>query len=299
MPEIEIVPVVDVDVLTSELSFPEGPVALDDGSVLVVEIQGGRFTRVYPDGTLEVLAHTGGGPNGAAIGPDGHAYLCNNGGITDPYALGSIQRVELTTGTVTTVYDSCDGRHLLKPNDIVFDSTGGFWFSDIGARQGRTYVRGSIYYAQPDGSAIREVLHPLDHPNGVGLSPDGTRLYYAETMVGRLFFRRLSAPGVVADLVSPPPPFQPEYLLCGLPDFQLLDSLAVDRDGNVAVGTLLSGRITVVAPDGSWVRQLTFPESLFDPYVTNVCFGGLGDRTAYVTMSQTGKLVSFAWPEFR
>ena len=67
--------------VTRGLAFPEGPVALSDGSVLVVEIAAGRVTLVLPDGTHALVAETGGGPNGAAIGPDGAVYVCDNGGF--------------------------------------------------------------------------------------------------------------------------------------------------------------------------------------------------------------------------
>src|SRR6478609_11092015 len=94
------------EVLASGLEFPEGPVAMPDGSVLVVEIAGGRLTRVLPNGELRNVADLGGGPNGAALGPDGHCYVCNNGGFSwrtdagftrptgpaDGYDGGSIQR---------------------------------------------------------------------------------------------------------------------------------------------------------------------------------------------------------------
>jgi gluconolactonase len=73
---------------------------------------------------------------------------------------------------------------------------------------------------------------------------------------------------------------------------QLFDSLAVDGDGNVVVGTLVNGGLTVISPDGSSVEHVPFP----DPMVTNVCFGGEDLRTAYVTCSATGKLVSTPWP---
>ena len=59
--------------IATGLKFPEGPVALPDGDVLLVEIQRGTLSRVRPDGRVTVVAHTGGGPNGAAIGPDGAA----------------------------------------------------------------------------------------------------------------------------------------------------------------------------------------------------------------------------------
>src|SRR3989475_12964667 len=67
--------------ITSGLQFPEGPVALADGGVLVVEIKRGTLTRVAPDGKQTIVARTGGGPNGAAVGPDGKGYVCNNGGF--------------------------------------------------------------------------------------------------------------------------------------------------------------------------------------------------------------------------
>ena len=65
--------------VTDGLRFPEGPVAMADGSVLCVEIRRGTLTRVTPDGRKETVAQLGGGPNGAAIGPDGACYICNNG----------------------------------------------------------------------------------------------------------------------------------------------------------------------------------------------------------------------------
>ncbi len=107
------------------LRFPEGPIAMPDGSVVVVEMFGPRLTRVLPDGTTETIAEIPGGPNGAAVGPDGAIYLCNNGGVFTPvdfggmmfpgpfdpdrYLGGRIQRVDPHDGTVTDLYTECDG----------------------------------------------------------------------------------------------------------------------------------------------------------------------------------------------
>src|SRR5947209_13138222 len=131
--------------ITSGLQFPEGPVALADGSVVVVEIKRGTLTRVAPDGKQTIVATTGGGPNGAAVGPDGMVYVCNNGGFEWQQVLGSwwipghqpttyiggrIQRVNPTTGEVVDLYTEVDGNPLRGPNDLVFDQHGGFWFTD-------------------------------------------------------------------------------------------------------------------------------------------------------------------------
>ena len=67
--------------ITSGLKFPEGPVAMPDGSVILVEIARQTLTRVMPDGKQHVIAKLGGGPNGAAMGPKGKIYVTNNGGF--------------------------------------------------------------------------------------------------------------------------------------------------------------------------------------------------------------------------
>jgi gluconolactonase len=81
-------------------------------------------------------------------------------------------------------------------------------------------------------------------------------------------------------------------LLAGLPGLQLLDSLAVDGEGWVCVATLANGGITAISPDGARTEFYALP----DPLTTNICFGGRELRTAFVTLSGTGRLVSFEWP---
>ena len=289
--------------IATGLRFPEGPVAMPDGSVVVVEIARGTITRVAPDGTLAVVAEVGGGPNGLAIGPDGHLYCCNNGGFEwqevmgmlvpgeqpASYTGGSIQRIDPATGRVETLYTHCGAHPLRGPNDLVFDAHGGFWFTDHGKIRERERDRGGLYYARADGSLIREVAFPLDSPNGVGLSPDGRRVYVAETFTGRLWAYDVGAPGEVVQSQLLPGPGG--TLVAGLPGFQLFDSLAVEAGGNVCVATLAVGAITVIAPDGTIVEQVPMPDAI----PTNICFGGADRRTAYVTLSGTGQLVALEW----
>ena len=154
-------PTASVRTIATGLEFPEGPIALADGSVLVTEIAAGTLAKVSPDGSVERIAELGGGPNGAAIGPDGAVYVCNNGGsftfhrqdgllvfglvAPSTYAGGSIDRVDLSTGEVRTLYRACDERPLRGPNDIVFDETGGFWFTDHGIRTERSSDRTGVF----------------------------------------------------------------------------------------------------------------------------------------------------------
>jgi len=295
----------EVREVASGLGFPEGPVAMADGSVIVVEIRAKRISRVAPDGTVDVVAEPGGGPNGAAIGPDGALYVCNNGGsfswseveglvipgITDEtWEGGRIERVDLATGAVDVLYREADGHPLRSPNDLVFDRAGGFWFTDHGTHGERQVDRGGVYYAQPDGSSVREVIWGLDSPNGIGLSPDGDRLYVAETWPGRLWSWEVPSPGEV----TPAPGLVPHggTLVAGLPGLQLFDSLGVDAEGGVAVATLMTGGITTFSPEGS-SQELV---EIGDPLTTNIAWGGEGRRTAFITCSATGRLVAVDWP---
>ena len=286
------------------LRFPEGPIAMPDGSVLLVEIRAGTLTRVMPDGARTVVAETGGGPNGAAIGPDGACYICNNGGFrwheeggsvrpvaqADDYSGGRIERVDLETGAVSVLYSETAKGKLRGPNDIVFDAHGGFWFTDLGKGRARDMDRGGVYYAKADGSLIREVAYPLMTPNGIGLSPDGKRLYVAETATGRLWAYDIAAPGEIGPRPFPSP--NGATLVAGLPGYQLFDSLAVDSAGNICVATLFNGGITVIAPDGKSIEHVPMP----DIYTTNICFGGPALRTAFITLSSSGRLVAMDWP---
>jgi gluconolactonase len=296
-----------VTVLASGLRFPEGPVALADGSILFVEIRRRTLSRLTPDGTVEVVAEPGGGPNGAAIGPDGACYLANDGGcfswldvaglclpgpLPEDYSGGRIERVDLDTGDVKVLYTECDGHPLRAPNDLVFDAQGGLWFTDHGTRQERSQDRTGIYYCQPDGSAINEAVFPLNEPNGIGLSPAEDKLFFAETYTGRVFQIPLTGPGQTAPVV----PMDTSTCLAGLEDLQLLDSLAVQEDGSVCVGTLVRGGITVIRPDRSR-EHVALPGEHFDPLTTNICFGGADRKTAYITLSGRGLLVAVPWPE--
>lgn len=282
----------DVELVAEGLQFPEGPVAMRDGSVLVVEIERGTLSRVDPDGRVDVVAECGGGPNGAAIGPDGAAYVCNNGGRWPGFTGGRIERVDLDTGEVSVLYDAFGGRPLAGPNDLVFDEAGNFWFTVIGKFRDTDRDLGEIYYASSAGDRLDRVIDRLDAPNGIGLSPDGRTLYFAESVTGRLYRRAVSGEGTV----EAAPDHDPATLVCGLPGLHLFDSLAVQADGSVCVGTLVSGRITVAAPDGSVVRQYRLPESFADSMPTNLCFGGPGLDMAFITLSETGRLVRCPWP---
>ena len=292
-------------VVATGLRFPEGPVVLADGSIALVEIARGTVSRVTQDGIVSIIADLGGGPNGLALGPDGNLFVCNNGGFEwheEPGLLrpvgtpandsgGRIEVVDPRTGAARVLYDRCGDRMLKGPNDIVFDRNGGFYFTDLGKTRPQDRDQGSVYYAAADGSRIVEVVHPILTPNGIGLSPDETTLYVAETEGGRLWAFDIIEPGVIRRQKFPSP--NGGRFLFNEAGFHRFDSLAVDAEGNICVATLMSGGITVIAPNGKMVRSVKMP----DVYTTNICFGGADMKTAYITLSGVGQLVAMPWPE--
>jgi gluconolactonase len=285
----------DVEIIAEGLQFPEGPIIMPDASVILVEIRRGTLSRVW-NGKTEVIANLGGGPNGAALGPDGAVYVCNNGGFdwehvgiqaAPDYVTGRIERVDLATGKFERLYDNIDGARLGGPNDIVFDKNGGFWFTDLGKTWKRSRDRSGLYYAKPDGSMLKEAGYGFVSLNGVGLAPDEKTVYAADTETARLW-----AFDIIGEGELKPGLLHPGRMVTAHDEFVFFDSLAVQANGDICVATIVKGGITTITPDG--LRTHT---AMPDPFVTNICFGGADMRDAYITLSGSGRLAKTRWPE--
>ncbi len=199
---------------------------------------------------------------------------------------GWIERIDVITGEVTVLHRECDGRLLRGPNDLVVDEVGGVWFTDHGKGRRASVDRGGLYYippgATPGDGSVREVAFPLLGPNGVGLSPDGRRVYVAETHTGtavgvgpRVAGRGASGGRLVGD--------PPRWGVRRRDPFSF-DSLAIEDDGRIAIGAIADG-IVVVTPDGSEIDVHPIPGDV----TTNLAFGGADGRRAVVTLSRSGR----------
>jgi gluconolactonase len=292
----------DYETVASGLRFPEGPVVMADGSIIVVEIEKKCITRCWDGGKTEVICTPGGGPNGLAIGPDGALWVCNNGGFLyhemdgmlipgncpEDYDGGRIERVDLSTGKVERVLDTVDGNKLTGPNDLVFDKAGNLYFTDHGKTYSRHRDFGGLYFLAKGASEAKELDFHYSSPNGVGLSPDEQTVYMADTMTGRMWAFDLESPGVI----KPASPLNGGRVVATMPGLQYFDSLGMTAAGNVCVATILNGGITTITPDGQF-SHIAFPDLL----VTNIAFGGEDMRDAYITLSGTGNLIKCRWPE--
>jgi len=269
-------------VLARGLEFPEGPVWLGPERVAVTEIRGQRVS-LYDHGQLTRLAATGGGANGATLGPDGALYVANNGGLslghegkwTAPEPIpGRIQRVTLD-GRVTDVAVDLPGAPPNRPNDLCFGPDGLLYYTDphnwedlqnLGVgRVARTTLAGRV-------ELVAEI--PA-FPNGIAFGPDD-RLYVAQSVMQTILVMD-ARPGVT--------PAVHVTLPKGFPD-----GFCFDAAGRLYVAGSLGDVVVVFERDGT-VRDVIEMGAGSEP--TNCC---LGDGLLYVTLSGTGELVALDMP---
>jgi gluconolactonase len=321
-------------IIAHGLGYPEGPVWCKDGTILLVEIHAQCLSRIHPDGSREQLVAIPGGPNGAAIGPDGALYICNDGGFdwlglpfgakqpslwvttTQPadYSGGKLQKFDPGTGALSDVctqtatppayppgLPAWNPPYALRgPDDLVFDAQGGCWFTDWGKQRPRDRDITGVYYLAPDGVTLRQAIYPLNSPNGIALSPDGAWLYVALSFERRVLKYEVAPNGTFK---PNPRTLDGSYLVTG--DFRgcsVLDSMAVDQQGNLYVATMVpqgsdptvNGGITVIAPDGTVLDyvEILLPDQTPVPLPSNICFGGADMKTAFITCGGTGQLIS-------
>lgn len=275
------------------LSVPEGPVLLDDGSWLVVEMgpDRGCVTQLRVGAERRVVARTG-RPNGLAVDSAGTIWAAES----MPPAL---LRMELD-GRYDVVADAVGGRPMLFPNDLCFGPDGMLYLTDSGIRfedfapggvVREDYltvpIDGSVLRVDPTTGAVTELDRGIAFTNGLAFGPGDTHLYVAETITGDILRYPWSPEGL-----GPREVFG-NVLTADWPGgIRGPDGIAFGADGDLYVAVFGQGDVTVLAPDGSVRRRIAASGAA----PTNVAFGPPGGHEIFVTEDAEGRLERFAVP---
>lgn len=267
------------EIVAEKLAFPEGPV-WHEGVLYFVEIASGAVSRYRPGQGVERFALPGGGPNGAALGPEHVLYVTQNGGMTrDNRRTPSIQHLALDAdahaahhGLVTELTREVASVPLGAPNDLAFGPDGRLYFTDPRGfpDPARNKQPGRIF-AWDLARGVGELVIELGavFPNGIAFDREGTMLW-SET-----FSRRVMA--LRDDKLE---------LVVELPERHFPDGFCIDQDGRLYVASTYGHCVSVIE-DGRVIERLMCGDGM----PTNCCFAG---TDLYVTESRHGTLWRFA-----
>ena len=276
---------------TTVLSVPEGPVLLEDGSWVVVEMgpDRGCVTHISADGkTKRVIAKTG-RPNGLAVDRNGVIWVAES-------QTPALLRLTMD-GRKETVLTGCDGEAFLFPNDLVFGPDGALYMTDSGilfsdfAPGGK--VRPDYMDVRPDGRVYRidiemgkieKIDSGIQFTNGIVFSPDGN-LYANETLTGMVYRYKWRS----GEDIGGREDFGNVIAAGGAEGIKGPDGMKFGIDGNLYVTVFGQGDVTVLGPDGAVVRRIKTEGHM----PTNCAFGPAGSRKLYVTEDELGTMEVF------
>ena len=227
--------------VVAEVWSPADNVVFDDAGNGFVS-HGKHISKVLPDGSVEPWA-TMSSPRGHIILPDGSHLIADAG-------QRAIVRLNAEGEQVEKVATRSDGSFLRAPNDLVADSEGGIYFTDPGYARIRNPI-GQVHYVATDGS-VTLVAQRLAFPEGIALSPDGSRLLVVEGQAGQVVEFEILSPGKVG-------PKQVFAELPSKPDDEVegfANGLVVDRkSGRVFVAHGERHQVEMISPEGKLLRS--------------------------------------------
>lgn len=236
--------------------FLEAPRA-DGEAVWFVDLLLGGLHRLSPGGRLDTFLADETHIGGVVLNDDGCVICGGRRGLVwlDP-----------RSGRSGVLLDTVEGERLTGVNDMFPDGRGGLYFGTLSraGEYGEPPTLTSLCHVDAAGRA-RKLQDGLKFANGVGLSPDGRRLYHNESL-NAVF---------VYDV-------QPDGGLANKARFAAQDDgdgLAVDAEGCVWIAGFASGELARYRPDGALDRRIPVPHKV----VTSLCFGGADGRDLYVT----------------
>jgi gluconolactonase len=253
-------------------AFGEGVVAAKDGSLYLVDLTaalpdnpGGTIYRYDPkSGQTTKVLEPSGMANGLHVDRNGDLLICQSG-------KQAIAKMNLGTGAVTILADNYRGKKLIAPNDLTTDDRGRIYFSDSRFSQPEEpQLPNAIYRLDPDGR-LTELATDLLRPNGIEVSPDGKRLYVADSIADR-FKPNPNGPardrfgvtrGGVAVYDLAPDGTISNGRLFYRSEFAMPDGMAMDMDGNLYVALHDNPNRAIVAldPGGKVIQEFPLPDA--------------------------------------
>jgi len=227
-----------------------------------------RILKLSPDGNVTVFADNTQGINGLYLSRRGYLLGCqgNAGRIVRIYIRGP------KAGRIQPIVDSYKGKRFRKPNDIVEDARGGFYFTDPDFKEKKNSV---VYYVGPDRK-VRKVITDMQICNGIYIAKGGLTLYVADSAAKHIKAYPINPLTGQINQKKGRVFLAPETENRNAPD-----GMTMDEFGNMYFTGC--GGIWVVSPAGKVLGMIPIPE-----FCSNCTFGGPEGKTLYITC--TGKL---------
>jgi gluconolactonase len=278
-------------IFTDGLGAPEGPVFLDDNSLMVVEmaLDRGCVTHISADGSQKLMIAKTGGPNGQVVDRNGDIWVTET-------IVPSLVRVRFD-GSSEVFLTGSTNTPFLFPNDVVVGPDRALYMTDSGILNkyfspGGNVVPnyreldfdGKIFRIETNTKSVVEIDRGLKFPNGIAFGPDRS-LYVNETMTG-MIYRYPWRDGRVIGLKEAFGNVFP------IGDPQLItgpDGMKFGTDGNLYVATLGHGDISILNAQGDLVDRIKARGRL----TTNLAFGPKGSRQIFITEVEYGCIEVF------
>lgn len=251
--------------------FTEGPAVDTTGNLYFSDLPAEKVYRVSTAGKLTTFLEESLRTNGLFFHPDGRLFACQSGSQKTPGASAQIVAYDPATGKFQVISDQCAGKPFHRVNDLVLDSHGGVYFTDIGGSQKQPGPSG-VFYCSAEGK-VTQLVSNVSRCNGVLLSPDEQTLYVLPSGQPQLLAYPIKAPGQIGTGKD----FGTLVQTAGKPAAGG-DGLTVDVQGNLYVTRPRSNCIQVLSPAGETLTVIPFPEG-----PANCAFGGTDRKTLYVT----------------
>lgn len=257
-----------VETVKTGFAFTEGPSWDTKGSLYFSDIPNSTIHVVGKNDKISAFTTSSNHTNGTLVDSRGRLLACQMDGQVVAY--------NTTTKEEVVLANSFEGKRFNAPNDLVIDQRGGIYFTDPLFRAPDPLPQGiqSVYYISKSGKVSRVTDH-IAAPNGIALSPDGSRLYIAPSHQSEMLVYDVKRPGKLANGRTFCTLTQPEGK-SGTGG----DGMVLDVEGNLYFTTHLG--VEIFSADGEKLGLVKFPEQ-----PANVTFAGEDRKTMYVT-ARTG-----------